>query len=165
MALGFIRNLLDHAADLLGTIRDGIAGLAGRMTLPALKGGVLHPRIPIKEKFNADPRLKLISAGAILGVILVVTGIMLFLTRNSRVRRTEDAEAIAELFRMELPPEELFLDDEPDFLPDLLPERERRDEWNADDTRPYWTDPGDEGTGVYEDMMSAVVDGIMERLP
>jgi hypothetical protein len=149
MALGFIRDFLDHAADLWGIIYDRTAGLAGR----------------VREKFNADPKLKLISAGAILGVILVVTGIMLFLTRNSRVRRTGDSEAVAELFRTELPPEELFLDDEPDFLPDLLPERERRDEWNADDARPYWTDPGDEGTGVYEDMITTVVDGIMERLP
>jgi hypothetical protein len=149
MVPGFIRDFLDHAADLLGTIRDRAAGLAGQ----------------VKEKFNAGPKLKLISAGAILGVVLVVTGIMLFLTWNSRVRRMGDAEAVAELFRMELPPEELFLDDEPDFLPDLLPERERRNEWNAGDARPYWTDPGDEDPGVYEDMMTTVVDGIMERLP
>jgi hypothetical protein len=149
MALGFIRDVLDRTADFFGVIRDKAAILADR----------------VKERFNADPKLKLIAAGAILGGILVVTGMMLFLMRNSRTRQTGDSEAVTELFRMELPPEELFLDDEPDFLPDLLPERERRNEWSADDARPYWTDPGDEGAEVYEDMMSAVVDGIMERLP
>jgi hypothetical protein len=59
----------------------------------------------------------------------------------------------------------LFLDDEPDFLPEVLLERERRDIWNADDVRPYWTDPGDEEAGVYENMMGKIVDGIMERVP
>jgi hypothetical protein len=149
MALGFIRDFLDHAADFLGTIRDGTAELAYR----------------VKERFTADPKLKLISAGVILGAILVILGVMLILTRNGRARRIRDSENIAELFRMELPPEELFLDNEPDFLPDVLLERKRRDKWNADDARPYWTDPGYEEAEVYENMMGSVVDGIMERVP
>jgi hypothetical protein len=149
MAPGFMGDFLDRAADLLRAIRDGAAVLAGR----------------VKERLDADPKLKLISAAAILGAVLVILGIMLFLTRNGRARRIQDSETIAEIFRVELPPEELFLDDEPDFLPEVLLERERRDEWNADDARPYWTDPGDEGIEVYEDMMGSVVDGIMERVP
>jgi hypothetical protein len=149
MALGFIGEFLDQVVNFFGTVRDRAVDLTDR----------------VKERFKADPRLKLIAAGAILGTVLVVLGIMLILTRNNRARRIRDSEAVAELFRMELPPEELFLDDEPDFLPELLPERERRDAWNADDVRPYWTDPGDEGAGVYEEMMGAAVDEIMEKIP
>jgi hypothetical protein len=149
MAPGFIRDFLDHAANLLNTVRDRAAFFAGQ----------------VKERFNADPKLKLISAGAILGTILVILGIMLMLTGNGRISRTRDSEDIAELFRVDLPPEELFPDDEPDFLPGVLPERERRTGWNAGDARPYWTDPGDEGTEVYENMMGSVIDGIMERVP
>jgi hypothetical protein len=149
MALGFIGDFLDRAAGFLGMIRDKAAGLIGR----------------VKERLDADPKLKLIAAGAILGTVLVILGMMVMLTRNNRARRTPDSESTAELFRMELPPEELFLDDEPDFLPELLPERERRDVWTADDIRPYWTDPENEDAEVYEEMMGAVVDGIMERLP
>jgi hypothetical protein len=149
MALGFIGDFLDRAADFFRVIRDKAAGSIGQ----------------VKERANAGPKLKLIAAGAILGTIAVIVAMMLVLTRIGRARRTRDSEAVTELFRMELPPEELFLDDEPDFLPELLPERERRDSWDAGDVRPYWTDPGDEGAGVYEDMMGAVVDGIMERVP
>jgi hypothetical protein len=149
MAFGFLKDFLDNAADFLEDARDKAAGLAGR----------------VKERFSADPKLKIIFAGAVLGVILVVAGVMLILTRSGRARRTRDSEAIAELFRMEIPPEDLFLGDEPDFLPEMLPEREQRDEWTADDVRPYWTNPGAEGAKVYEDMMGAVVDGIMERVP
>lgn len=61
--------------------------------------------------------------------------------------------------------EELFMADEPDFLPPVLLERERRDAWTIEDVRPYWTDPLEEGAAVYQDMMSGVVDRIMERVP
>lgn len=149
MALGFIGDFLDRAAIFFGIVRDRAAALAGR----------------VKERFNADPKLKLISAVAVFGTIALILGIMLLLTRNSRVRRMQDSETITGIFRMELPPEELFLDDEPDFLPEVLPERERRDKWNADDVRPYWTDPVDGEAGVYENMMGKVVDGIMEQVP
>jgi hypothetical protein len=149
MAFGFLRDFLDAAGNFLGNIRDKAAGLAGQA----------------KEKFDANPKLKLICAGAALGAILVVAGVMLILTRGGRARRVRDSEGIAELFRMEIPPDELFLGEEPDFLPGLLPERERRETWTADDVRPYWTNPEDEGAGVYEDMMGAVVDRIMEQVP
>jgi hypothetical protein len=147
MALGFIGNFLSRASNFMRLVRVKAAGLADR----------------IKRRLNAGPKFKLIAAGAILGIVLAILGIILIL--NNRVRRPPDSEALTELFRMELPPDELFLDDEPDFLPDLLPERERRDTWNADDIRSYWTDPAEEDAGVYEDMMGAVVDEIMEHLP
>jgi hypothetical protein len=150
MAFGFLKDFLDNAADFLEDVRDKAAGLSGR----------------VRERFNANPKLKIIFAAAVLGMVLVVAGVMLILTRSGRApRRTRDSEDIAELFRMEIPPEDLFLGDEPDFLPDMLPEREQRGEWTGDDVRPYWTNPGDEGVKVYEDMMGAVVDGIMERVP
>jgi hypothetical protein len=149
MAFGFIKDLLDRAADFFGDFREKFAGLTAGM----------------RKKFEADPKLKVICAGAVLLAVLAIVGIMLLLTRNSRTRRTRDSDDIAELFRMELPAEELFLGDEPDFLPQALLERERRDSWTADDASPYWTDPGDEGDKVYEDMMGVVVDGIMERVP
>jgi hypothetical protein len=149
MASGFIKDFLDLAADFLGDFREKIAGLTAGA----------------HKKFGAGPKLKIICAGLVLAVVLVIVGMMLLLTRNSRARRTRDSDAIAELFRVELPAEELFLGDEPDFLPEVLLERERRDVWTADDARPYWTDPGNEGDKVYEDMMGDVVERIMERVP
>jgi hypothetical protein len=149
MALGFVKGLLARSADFLKRNSGNAAGLIGR----------------VKEKFNAGPKLKKIIIAVLIGVVVVIASVMLILMRDTQPAPTRDSDAVAELFRMELPPEEFFLGDEPDFLPRLIPERERRDAWNADDARPYWTNPGDEGVKVYEDTMSAVVDEIMERLP
>jgi hypothetical protein len=153
MVPGFVKGLLARFADSSKRSSGNAVGLIGR-TIGRIKG-----------KFNAKPKLKKIIVAVLIGAVAVITSAMLILMRNPQPAPTRDSDAVAELFRMELPPEELFLGDEPDFLPALIPERERRDAWNADDARPYWTNPGDEEAKVYEDMMSAVVDEIMERLP
>jgi hypothetical protein len=54
---------------------------------------------------------------------------------------------------------------EPDFLPETLPERERRESWTAEDAQPFWIDPLDEGASEYTDLMSSVIDDLMERIP
>jgi len=37
-----------------------------------------------------------------------------------------------------IPPEALFIPDEPDFVPPFLVEREVRGSWSLDEIRPYW---------------------------
>jgi hypothetical protein len=149
MALGFVKVFLAQFADFLKRVSGSAASLTGR----------------VKEKTKIGSKLRKTIAAAVVGAVVVITSLMLILARNARpALPSQDSDAVAELFRMELPPEELFLGGEPDFLPRLIPERERRDAWDADNARPYWTNPGGEGA-VYEGMMSAVVDEIMEQVP
>jgi hypothetical protein len=79
---------------------------------------------------------------------------------------TEGEQDLGEAFSpLAVPPVEFFLPGEPDFLPETLPERERRESWAAEDARPFWIDPLGEGASEYTDLMSAVVDDLMERIP
>jgi hypothetical protein len=64
-----------------------------------------------------------------------------------------------------IPPEELFLPGEPDFLPPVMLERERRETWTAEDAKPFWRDPLEEGKGPYIERMHKEIDAIMERVP
>ncbi|GHV89194.1 hypothetical protein AGMMS50267_15540 [Spirochaetia bacterium] len=121
----------------------------------------------------------LIGAGVFAGFLITWIVVMVVLSRSSSPRppepvkqpylpqtsRSEQINNSAGPYQGTLPMEELFLADEPDFLPPVLLEREQRDAWTTEDVRPYWTDPLEEGAAVYQDMMSAVVDGIMERVP
>jgi hypothetical protein len=120
------------------------------------------------------PRQKLILrvAGGLAVFLVVWIVVLMILTRSdSSNRRSAGQQSdkppapFADLLETNLPMEELFLADEPDFLPPVLLERERRDAWTVEDVRPYWTDPLEEGAAVYQDMMSGVVDRIMERVP
>jgi hypothetical protein len=64
-----------------------------------------------------------------------------------------------------IPPEDLFLPEEPDFLPPVILGRERRDAWTADDAEPYWYNPLEEGEAGWREQVEKVVDELLERVP
>jgi hypothetical protein len=63
-----------------------------------------------------------------------------------------------------IPLEDIFLPDEPDFLPPVLLEREPR-KWNAEDARPFWTNPLGNDPAQWRNNIERTVDGRMERVP
>jgi hypothetical protein len=78
----------------------------------------------------------------------------------------DSARALAESFSpLPVPPEDLFLPDEPDFLPEVLPERAPREFRPAEDAPPFWTDPGEKDSALWRDRVKAAVDELMERVP
>jgi len=64
-----------------------------------------------------------------------------------------------------IPPDDLFLPDEPDFVPEILLEREQRVSWTADDAAPLWQDPLRNGEEPWRDRIERTVDEIMESVP
>jgi len=64
-----------------------------------------------------------------------------------------------------IPPDDLFLPNEPDFVPGILLEREQRAGWTADDAAPLWQDPLRNGEEPWRDRIERTVDEIMESVP
>ena len=64
-----------------------------------------------------------------------------------------------------IPPEEMFLPEEPDFIPGVLLERERRAAWTAEDAAAYWQDPLKNGEEPWRKRVEAAVDELLERVP
>lgn len=64
-----------------------------------------------------------------------------------------------------IPPEELFLPDEPDFVPGVIPGREQRAEWTAEDAEPWWQNPLAGGEEQWRARIERMVDEIMESVP
>jgi len=64
-----------------------------------------------------------------------------------------------------IPPEELFLPDEPDFVPGVLLGRERRAEWTTEDAEPWWQNPLADGEEQWRARIEEMVDEIMEGVP
>jgi hypothetical protein len=123
--------------------------LAGKLKVNLLSRGRLIP-------------LCLAVAAASL-IVIVVTAV--FMGRPKDTVGGGDTE-LDEIFGYRsIPPEEFFLPQEPDFLPETLPERERRKFWTEEDARPFWIDPLDEGTREYTDLMSTVIDDLLEAIP
>ncbi|MDR2501381.1 MAG: hypothetical protein LBD37_09955 [Treponema sp.] len=64
-----------------------------------------------------------------------------------------------------IPSGELFLPAEPDFVPGVLLERERRTTWTMDDAAPWWQDPLKNGEERWRDRVEKTVDELLEKVP
>ena len=64
-----------------------------------------------------------------------------------------------------IPAEELFLPDEPDFLPGVLLERERRTSWSEHDAAEYWQNPLVSGEEQWRENIETFIDEYLERIP
>ena len=102
------------------------------------------------------------SIGVCAVFVLIFAGISL-LAGNREGR--EPAPAPPVMRQGLIPPDDLFLPDEPDFVPGVLLEREQRAVWTADDAAPLWQDPLKNGEEPWRNRIERTIDEIMESVP
>ena len=66
--------------------------------------------------------------------------------------------------RVVIPAEELFLPEEPDFLPGVLLDRDRRTSWSEEDALEYWQDPLRAGEEQWREKIETAIDELLERV-
>jgi hypothetical protein len=119
-----------------------------------------------KELFRGRKRVIFIGLGALLVLALCSLLVVLLVmdhNADAGLRAAGDENRFPQ--RTPVPPEELFLPAEPDFLPGVMLERERRQVWTAEDAEPYWQDPLKSGEEPWRDRAEAVIDELLERVP
>lgn len=67
--------------------------------------------------------------------------LLIALALNSR--KPEKGAAVNVAAGPNIPPEELFIPAEPDFVPEYILEKEPRRSWSPEDVRSYWKNPQD----------------------
>jgi len=106
-------------------------------------------------------RRTFVLVGILSLLLLVLVVLILLVLPANRLPRESDA-ALLESFKPEMiPPKELFLPEEPDFLPLVLLGRTRRTVWTAQDAQAYWI----ELDSVTQDQISPVIDAMLEAVP
>ena len=116
----------------------------------------------LKNKLPSDRRIVLIMAiGLPVVLLLFITGALL-LSKDASVKPELPASSVTP---RRIPAEDLFLPDEPDFVPGVILEREKRTQWTADDAMPWWQDPLKDGEQEWRDQIEKTVDDIMESVP
>ena len=94
---------------------------------------------------------------------LVVLFLVLLISALALVGRGADGGLLYTGVISGIPPEELFIPAEPDFVPGFILEREPRHFWSIDDIRPYWRSSGD--PGFWQEVLRSAVDEIMQNVP
>jgi hypothetical protein len=142
----FLPDLIDKLKGLFAVIVEFLKGLPGKIFSPS------------------NRRVVLIGLGAFLVILLL--GIIIGLIGSKGGNRTRpDPAPVSSFQRIAIPAEDLFLPEEPDFIPGVLLEREPRNAWTADDAEPYWQDPLKNGEEQWRDRIESEIDALLERVP
>ena len=102
--------------------------------------------------------------GIAAAAFLFILSIMFVYIHNVSARRNAESE-LSDYQRIVIPLQDIFLPDEPDFVPGIMLERERRTTWTLEDAAPLWQDPLRNGEEQWRRHIETVVDGLMERVP
>jgi hypothetical protein len=145
--------------------------------VPAFLEKALSFLPPLVEKLNTlfEEHKKLVMGvfGGLVALLCVLIGISFIrdaaikhaaerrLEAQQTARQEAMIQALAE--KPAIPLEDIFMPDEPDFLPAVILEKEARN-WTAEDTREFWTNPLENDEPVWREAISGVVNTIMDRV-
>jgi hypothetical protein len=131
----------------------------------------LQARELVQEKapafFQTRRRWAILGLGGA-ALVLVLALIAMALTRGHArsVRARAVAGEVAESFKpLPIAPEDFFLPEEPDALPEFIPARPRKEAWTAGDAAEYWTDPLAGKEGLWRDRFGAAAEELLEAVP
>ena len=123
---------------------------------------VLHKLI--KELPPEKRRLVFVVSIGIFAIFVLIFSGSLLLNKGSRAGRSVMADH-ASARQGIIPVDDLFLPEEPDFVPGVLAGREQRTMWTAGDAEPLWQDPLKEGEEPWRNQIEKTIDEIMENIP
>jgi len=113
--------------------------------------------------FPVDRRVVLtVVIGVPVILVLVLAGISMTTKDTAPVKPA--APPVNRDANRRIPSEDLFIPDEPDFVPGVLLEREKREQWSVEDAMPWWQDPLKDGDQEWRDQIEKTVDVIMENV-
>ena len=114
------------------------------------------------QKLNDKEKNRFILICTVVVVVILVLSVLLSLG-SKRGERSAEPQRSSRMTA--IPHQELFLPDEPDFIPEVLLERERRLSWTEEDAAMYWQDPLRYGEEQWREKIEAAIDEFMERIP
>jgi hypothetical protein len=157
--------LLDGGSRIFGGLKDLVKGPAARAA-DLTRDWEAGLWLALPEGFRG--KLSWLEGKLVptLGVLILAPFILLLVLAFSRPPAAPPAGPAAGVFRsVPIPPEDLFLPEEPDFLPGVLLDREQREAWTAEDAETFWYNPLEDGEEGWRDQVEKVIDDLLERVP
>ena len=148
------RELLNKCIELLNTFIEAFKLLPGKIVFIADR---FLGHFPAEKR-----RIILFAFGGSVALLLILV-ISTVVIHSGRPKKSAAVEVSAGPL-LNIPPEDLFIPAEPDFLPGFLLEREPRHSWSIEDIHPYWKKP--EGNpDLWREKIKSAVDKLMEDVP
>ena len=119
------------------------------------------------RKLTAEQKRRLILVCTGVFSLLLILSVILPLINDHREtqRRAELAEPGRVIINLPIPAGEFFLPDEPDFVPGVILQRDRRTNWTEKDAAEFWQDPLRFGEEQWRENIETAIDEFLERIP
>jgi hypothetical protein len=119
------------------------------------------------ERALQSRQSRLLCLGLLSFLFVCLTGLFIFLLARDKANIPEDlSRTLNNDFKpLSIAPEDVFLPDEPDFLPEVLLNREPRNPWTAEEVRPFWTDPLQDDPEWWQERIKVTIDAFLEGVP
>jgi len=116
----------------------------------------------LNKMTGENKRRLILICTAIFAVLLTFSVIM---SMEKPEKKYIPVESDRSRFNTAIPADEIFLPQEPDFLPGVILERERKTSWTEQDAGIYWLDPLKSGEEQWREKIETAVDEFLERVP
>jgi len=120
---------------------------------------------PVKDWFQkqtAGQKRRLVLICTAVFSLLLILSVIIPLAGNKKETPPEPAR---QQIISPIPAVELFIPDEPEFIPQILPGRERRSSWTKENAEEFWQDPLKQGEAQWREHIEIVIDEVLERIP
>jgi len=117
------------------------------------------------EFIRSHLRIVMIAASALLVIILALLILVLADSQKTQSENVPSAGAADTLPSEMFAADDFFLPYEPDFVPDVLLDREPKDGWTEEDARPFWTDPLEGSEKTWQNRIESGIDSLLEHIP
>jgi hypothetical protein len=115
------------------------------------------------QKLTAGQKRQLAIVCTVVFAVVLTLSVIVPMTGSGREKKMQEPERI--FINAPISAEELFLPDEPDYIPGVLLEREQRLSWTNEDASEYWQDPLKYGEEQWREKIEASIDEFLERVP
>ena len=146
----------DYSANGASVLKNSVSSLLEKTDFLADR---LFSRFPQEKR-----RSMLVASGGLFALLLILLVTLLIASVSGPKK-----DAVADINSgPRIPLEELFLPEEPDFLPEYLLEKEPKSSWTVEEIRPYWNDPqvsAPANPKIWQEEVKSAVDKLMEAVP
>ena len=115
------------------------------------------------QKLTVGQKRRIALVCTVVFVVILTFSVIISLV-NSPTRQSSE-QPQSSIRYDPIPPQELFLPDEPDFVPGVLLDRERRSSWTEQDAEVFWQDPLRYGEEQWREKIETVIDEFLENVP
>jgi hypothetical protein len=126
--------------------------------------GLLDKPLKVLEKRWAQKKIRMI---VICSAFLIIT-VPLVIAVISKIILAEDSKknTMNNVFSFDpIAPGDFFIAEEPDFLPQVMLEQERKEAWSTEDAAEFWMPPSEFSREFWRNKVSDSIDRLLEPLP